>query len=278
MFNHTSPRTLIAGSLLLIALALLILNASGFLQPFESFLLRPVAGLQTWIAVRYSALRDLLASPRDVAALREEIQRLESENARLQQEIVSLREQAREADTLAALLNYARSQPENRYLAANVIGKDVSPFLRSIIISQGSQNGISRGMPVVTERGLVGRVVEVFATFSRVELITDPEIAVNVTLQTSRTDGVLTAQLNGDLIIDLIDLNAEVSPGELVLTSGLGGKYPPDIPIGQVVSVRRRDFDLFQQATIQSSVSFDNLDIVLVITNFQPFELLETGP
>jgi rod shape-determining protein MreC len=133
-------------------------------------------------------------------------------------------------------------------------------------------------MPVVTARGLVGRVVEVFASYSRVQLVTDPDTAVNVRFQTSRTEGILSAELNGELLVDLIDLNAELSEGELVLTSGLGGKYPTNIPIGQVISIRRRDFDLFQTATIQPSVDFDSLNIVLVITNFQPIILESSSP
>lgn len=272
------PRVIIVSVLLIIALGLLILNLSGFLQPVQDLVARPIISVQTWFALRFSALRDVLASPRDMATLRGEVNRLEAENALLQQEIISLREQAAEADVLAALLNYARSQPQSRYLATNVIGRDVSPFIRSILIGGGSDAGISKGMPVVTSRGLVGRVVEVFATYSRVQLITDPENAVNVKLQESRTEGVLTAQLNGELVVDLIDLNAELSQGELVLTSGLGGKYPADIPVGSILSIHHRDYDLFQQATVQSSVEFDQLDIVLVITNFRPLIFEQPNP
>lgn len=272
------PRVIIVSILLMVALGLLILNLSGFLQPVQNLVARPIISVQTWFALRFSALRDILASPRDMATLRGEVNRLEAENALLQQEIISLREQAAEADVLAALLNYARSQPQSRYLATNVIGRDVSPFIRSILIGGGSDVGISKGMPVVTSRGLVGRVVEVFATYSRVQLITDPENAVNVKFQESRTEGVLTAQLNGELIVDLIDLNAELSQGELVLTSGLGGKYPTDIPVGRILSIHHRDYDLFQQATIQSSVEFDQLDIVLVITNFRPLIFEQPNP
>jgi rod shape-determining protein MreC len=105
---------------------------------------------------------------------------------------------------------------------------------------------------------------------SRVQLITDPEAAVNVRFQESRADGVLAAQLNGELWVDLIDQNAAISQGELVLTSGLGGGFPDDIPIGRVLSIRKRDVELFQQAVIQPTVDFENLDIVLVITNFLP--------
>lgn len=272
------PRVIIVSVLLIIALGLLILNLSGFLQPVQDLVARPIISVQTWFALRFSALRDVLASPRDMATLRGEVNRLEAESALLQQEIISLREQAAEADVLAALLNYARSQPQSRYLATNVIGRDVSPFIRSILIGGGSDAGISKGMPVVTSRGLVGRVVEVFATYSRVQLITDPENAVNVKLQESRTEGILTAQLNGELVVDLIDLNAELSQGELVLTSGLGGKYPADIPVGRILSIHHRDYDLFQQATVQSSVEFDQLDIVLVITNFRPLIFEQPNP
>jgi rod shape-determining protein MreC len=76
--------------------------------------------------------------------------------------------------------------------------------------------------------------------------------------------------------VDLIDLNTQLNEGELVLTSGLGGKHPADIPIGQVISVRKRDYDLFQQATIQPLVDFENLEVVLIITNFQTFSI-DTG-
>jgi rod shape-determining protein MreC len=121
----------------------------------------------------------------------------------------------------------------------------------------------------VTERGLVGRVAEVFASASRIELITDPEIVVNVRFQNSRADGALAPQLSGEIWVDLIDQDADVTPGELVLTSGLGGRYPSDIPVGEVISVRKRDYELFQQVVIQPSVGIDDLEIVLIITNFQ---------
>jgi rod shape-determining protein MreC len=276
--KRTSPRVIFAGTLIIIAVAILILQLSGYLTPITNVLTRPVTALQSWFAVRYIAVRDLLASPNDMATMREEINQLQAENALLQQEIIALREQASEAEVLAALLDFARAQPASRYLATNVIGRDISPFIRSILIGQGSDAGITVGMPVVTAQGLAGRVEEVFSSYARVQLITDPETAVNVKFQQARTGGILTARLNGEIFVDLIDLNAELSEGELVLTSGLGGKYPPDIPVGSVTSIRRRDFDLFQDATIQSSVSFEGLSLVLVITNFEPLILESLNP
>lgn len=256
----------------MLAGALFLLNLGGYFGSVQEVVLGPLAAVQSWISQRYYSVRDLLTSPRDVAALQARIAELEAENALLQDEIIALGEQAAEAERLGALLSYARSQPQSDYLAADVIGLDPSPFVRSINLAVGSDRGIQRGMPVITEDGLVGRITEVSALVSRTQLLTDPETAVNVRLQDSRADGLLVAQPNGELWVELISQDAEIVAGELVLTSGLGGAFPPDIPIGHVVSVRRRDFELFQRAVIQPTVSFENLEIVLVISSFQPLE------
>ncbi len=272
-----SSRSLAAGILVLIALALLVLSLSGFLNSIRGMALAPVAAVQEWIAIRFTTLRNLVAAPSDVAILRQQNAELQAEVAQLQREVIALREQAAEAEILGALLNYARSNPESRYLATNVIGRDVSPYLRSVWIGSGSDAGIARGMPVVTERGLVGRVVEAFPTAARVQLITDPQSAVNVRLQDSRADGVTVAQPNGELWMDQVNQGVEITPGELVLTSGLGGGYPADITVGQVASVRARDYELFQQAVLQPGVNFEDLEIVLVITSFQPIPVESGG-
>jgi rod shape-determining protein MreC len=268
--TRLSSRALLAITLTLVAGGLLVLNLGGYLSGLQGLALRPIGAVQGWISERVSAVQAILTSPADLNALRAENTQLAAEVARLQREVIALREQANEAEVLAGLLGYARTRPESRYVAARVIGQDVSPFIRSIWIGQGSDHGVQRGMPVVTERGLVGRVSEVYATVARVQLITDPQSVVNVRLQTSRADGSLQARVNGELWVELIDQSASVTPGELVLTSGLGGSFPSDIPVGQVVTVRKRDYELFQQAVLQPTADPEKLEIVLVITNFQP--------
>ena len=268
--SRSSSRALLALTFILIAGGLLVLNLGGYLQAAEGMALRPLGALQGWLSQRVTAIQTLLTSPTDLATLRAENLRLEAEVARLERELIAVREQAAEAEVLAGLLGYARTRPESRYVAARVIGQDVSPFIRSVWIDRGSDGGLQQGMPVVTERGLVGRVAEVYSTIARIQLITDPQSSVNVRLQSSRADGALQAQLNGELWVEAIDQSASVTPGELVLTSGLGGAFPSDVPVGQILTVRKRDYELFQQAVVQPSADLENLLVVLVITNFQP--------
>jgi rod shape-determining protein MreC len=159
-----------------------------------------------------------------------------------------------------------------------VIGLDPSPFLHYVIINIGSNDGILRGMPVVTNQGLIGRVDAVIADAARVQLITDPASNVNVRLQNAEEDASLVGSVNGDLALEQIPQDADVQNGDLVLTSGLGGGYPPNLIVGQVVNVRARDFDLFQHATVQPVVDFNQLQIVLIIVNFKPVDIAPLEP
>lgn len=170
-------------------------------------------------------------------------------------------------------MDFARANPAYSYTGASVIGRDPSPFLHYVLINRGSDDGIRRGMPVVTQQGLVGRVSHVTSSAARVQLITDPAVTVNIRLQPGEAEALLSGSITGDLSLDFIPQDAGVNPGDLVLTSGLGGNFPSNILIGQVSSVRSQAFDLFQNASVQPVVDFTKLDIVLIITNFNPIDL-----
>ena len=140
------------------------------------------------------------------------------------------------------------------------------------MLDLGSTHGIDVGMPVVTDQGLVGRISEVTNTTSKVLLITDVSSSVNALLQSSRLNGVLRGTPGGDLVMDYIPQGALFSVGEVVLTSGLGGNFPKGIPIGQVTDIIQRDIDVFQQAIVRPTVDFGSLELVMVVTNFNPLE------
>lgn len=225
--------------------------------------------IQTWVSTRFLGVQDFFTAPRDIVSLRTRNAELEAQVSELQAQVIELQQRVNETEILAALVDFSRTNPENTYKAAAVIGRDPSPFLHYIIINRGSNDEILRGMPVVTNQGLVGRVDAVIADAARVQLITDPASSINSMLQNAKTSALTLGSVTGDITLDMISQNITVEPGDLILTSGLGGGYPADVIIGQVLTLRSLEYELFQQATVQPAVDFSRLSIVLVITNFR---------
>jgi rod shape-determining protein MreC len=266
------PRTLQTTIIFLVVGGIMALALGGYFSSASNVFTGSLVNLQAWFSARYMAVQDFFTSPRDLASLRQRNAELENEVAELQAQVIQLQQEVGETQMLAALVDFVRVRPENKYAAAAVIGRDPSPFLHYVIINRGSNEGILRGMPVVTNQGLIGRIDAVIADAARVQLITDPASSVNVRLQNAETEASLVGSVTGDLTLELIPQDINVQTGDLVLTSGLGGGYPPDLIIGQVTTVRSRDFDLFRQATVQPVVDFNRLEFVLVIVNFKPVD------
>lgn len=274
LFSRSLQTTII----FLVVGGILALALGGFFSSASNSFTTSLISVQTWIITRYRGIRDFATAPRDIVSLRSRNAELEGQVSQLQAQVIELQQRVSETEILAALVDFSRASPESTYKAAAVIGRDPSPFLHYIIINRGSNDDIRRGMPVVTNQGLVGRVDAVIADAARVQLITDPASAVNVHLQNADTDAVLLGSVTGDISLDMISQDVTVEPGDLVLTSGLGGGYPPDLILGQVVTVRSLEFELFQQATVQPAVDFTRLEIVLVITNFRPVDIAPLVP
>jgi rod shape-determining protein MreC len=270
--KRLSQRTLQSITIGLIILGVLALSLSGLLNQIVGTVIDPMVAVQGWFASRTQAIVEFFTIPRDVATLRQENLLLQDQVSQLQSELLAARQQLTETDILYALLDYARAKPENKYIAASVIGRDPSPFMKYIIINHGSDDGIVKGMPVVTQQGLVGKVVAVTATAARVQLITDPGSVINVRLEQARTDGQVLGSVTGDISLDMINPGVSLIQGDLILTSGLGGAYPADILIGQVLSLESPDNALFQKASVQPVVDFVKLRAGLIITNFRPVD------
>ena len=272
------PRTMQLFVFLLLALGIVGLALGGYLTPLSRIIMNPVVSAQTWLAKRYHAVQSLITQPEDVTTLRQKNSQLEADNSRLQVQIVELQQQVTEAQLLSTLVDYERRHVDNKYVAATVIARDVSPFMHYVIIDKGSDAGLRKGMPVVTDQGLVGNIAAVTAGAARIQLINDPGSTINVILQKSDVEAVLNGQITGEIVLNMISQNATVQAGDLVMTSGLGGNYPANIVIGQVVTIRNEASSLFQSASIQPAVDFSQLEIVLVITNFQPIEISPLVP
>ena len=273
-------QSLVPIALVLIAVAGFVLHRAGLLQPVEGLLLRLTAPIQEEISSFSTGLGNLAQTARDLRELRRRNEELEAQNAALLLDNVRLREVDTEAALLRALLNFTQSNPTYSIQGARVVGRtiaqDPSNLQSYITLDVGREAGIERNMPVITDRGLVGRISEVGDTWSRVLLIIDPQSTVNALTQSTRASGSVQGQADGSLIMRSIPQGDTVSVGDTVFTSGLGGNFPRQLLIGQIVEAERKDYDLYQSAVVQPTVDFGHLEAVLIITDFEPIE--ETEP
>ena len=164
---------------------------AAFLDPLPGSLALCWLGYKHGYLPAYLGIQDFITAPRDIVSLRTRNAELEAQVSQLQTQVIELQQRVSQTEILAALVDFSRSNPESTYKAAAVIGRDPSPFLHYIIINRGSNDDIRRGMPVVTNQGLVGRVDAVIADAARVQLITDPASKINVYLQNAETDAML---------------------------------------------------------------------------------------
>ena len=256
------------------AVFLSILDATGNLTAVFSFIRDPMTIVLGWTSGQAETVSGVLSGPRDLQTAQEEIARLQARIDVLERENEELRETEGAYQVLLDLFNRVRQSPEYTRQTASVIGRDTSPSIRSIIIDKGSDDGVRVGMPVESARGLVGRIFRTTQHSAQVALITDNASAIPTRLGNSRATGLLRGGgLGGSLVMDWIDLKYQVEVGEVALTSGLGGEFPQDIVIGRVSEVDRSEAELSQQAIVQPAADFDALEIVFVITNFQPIDI-----
>lgn len=263
------------------AVLLTILDSTGMLDNAVGIVRDPLAAVSAITSARTDTTLDLLSGPRDIQTARAEIERLQAENEALARENEVLSEYQNKYQTLEQLFNRARETPTYRRITADVIAFDTNPALRSLMIDKGHADGVTVGQPVEGPRGLVGQVYRVSNDAAQVALITETASAIPVRLGTSRATGILRGGGRGNPpTIDWVDLSTPIEVGELVFTSGLGGKFPPELVVGRVINVERNEADLFQRATVQPATDFNSLETLFVVTDFQQIdtEIFEQAP
>ena len=167
---------------------------------------------------------------------------------------------------LRKLLNFQRNVTD-RVLAAEVIGKDPSPWFKTVIIDKGGTDGIVKGLPVVLPKGVAGQIIEVSARHSKVLLIIDPNSAVDALVQRTRSRGLVKGSSGGRCMFQYVLRKHEIRVGDIVVSSGLDGVYPKGIQIGNVSGVVRRNAGIFQEVAVTPNVDFEKLEEVLIILN-----------
>ena len=189
---------------------------------------------------------------------------LETHAAELDSKLVRYEEAVRENERLKKLLDF-RNTLSGKPIAARVIGWDLSPWRRTVILDKGEKQGIKKDMAVMVPDGLVGRVLESGPRVSRAILLTDPEARVSALTDTSRVRGVVVGQGLSHLQLRYLSLDAPAAVEQTVMTSGAGGLFPKGLRVGTIENISRDPDGLHLIASVRPFVQFSKLEEVLCL-------------
>jgi rod shape-determining protein MreC len=221
--------------------------------------------VQTVLARINRATLGVWGTYRDWKNVRAENRRLREEAQRLRVEALRVTETDAENQRLRRLLVLKESLPLET-LAGEIIAREWGGWVRSLTVNRGRGDSVARLSAVIAPDGLVGRVVDVRATSSIVQVLTDPASTVGAHIVRTRTPGIVEGEPRGTLRFKYMARDGGgMQVGDLVVTSGLGGLFPGGIPIGRVRSIDDRGAALFSYAQLTPAVDFARIDEVLLL-------------
>ena len=269
-----STRLLVV-TLLLASLVTITLDArggeSGPLAAIGRVLGGIVGPLQEGVSAVFRPVGSFFSNVFQAGSLAERVDQLESENAELQTQLQETSEIQAENAEMAGILGLAEEE-ELEVMGATVIGESPVDFEWAVFVDKGSDDGVTVDMPVIGDSGLVGRVVQVFDTTSKVMLLIDPDSKVSARLSSTRETGLIEGQREELLRFTLIGADAEITPTEPVETSGYQfdegytGLFPSGIPIGEVERREASDDGVTVRVLVRPNVDFSRLDKVGIVT------------
>jgi len=202
--------------------------------------------------------------------VKEDNARLASQNARLRERVRKLESLEEENHRLRRLLDM-RTSLKTDVVSAQVIGKNTNEFFRVARVSLDREaRDIGPNLPVITPDGVVGTTLKSAGDTVDVRLVVDAGSGVDVVVQRTGARGF--ARGTGDetkylLSIEYVQRTDEVEVGDLLVTSGVGRRFPKGIPVGTVTQVVKRDFGIYQQVYATPAVDFSRLEEVLIVTS-----------
>lgn len=194
----------------------------------------------------------------------QENRKLQKENVRLILENQRLKEEGLENERLRSLLDF-KSQVDYRVIPAEVVALEPNRKSNSILISVGQADGVRKYLPVINMQGLVGKVIQVYPQNSLVELLLDPNCRVAALVQRSRIHGIIKPQKGPNLSLENVPSGEDVKYGDEIISSGLGGIFPPALRIGTVAKAEDAKSSIFKHVLVQPSADFNSLEELFVI-------------
>ena len=202
----------------------------------------------------------------DWRAVRSENAALHAENERLRIQALQVRETDQENRRLRRLLALRDRLPLTT-LTGEIIGREGGGWARSLTVNRGRSDGIAQQMPVIVPEGLVGRVAQVRAGASVIQLLNDPASTVGAVVQRTRTAGLVEGEPSGGLRFKFMARDgAGVTAGDLIVTSGVGTLFPKGIPVGRITAIEDKGSALFHFAVVTPAADFARVEEILLLT------------
>lgn len=261
-------------AMILAAALLIVLSRAGFLSPVENGALLLVSPVEGAFTDAFRPVDEFFDNIGEADDLRAENEQLRTENEQLAARIARLEAGEARLEELRDLLQLKETQPEEEFLAANIFAREPSNLKEMVAIDRGTQDGVQEDMVVLTKGAtLVGTVTKALNDYSWVTFITDPNSAVSGMIQGSGAQGVVAGSYSRRLTMEFLRQAEPAEEGATVITSGVGGGFPPGLIIGEVASLESVPQELFKKVTVEPLARFRDMETVLVLTSFSPRHL-----
>jgi rod shape-determining protein MreC len=203
------------------------------------------------------------------SATQEQLQAMTDERNQLLAENARLKDLEQQVAELQKQLGFKQSRPELQVASASVVGQDPNGTTRTLVIDQGSNDGVKVGMAVISPDFFVGQVTEVSTDRSKVTLAIDSSSKVGAMLQASNTPGVIFGewQAGGQMQLRYLDPAAAVNVGDVVVTSGQTARVPKGLVIGKVTAIHRNVQAAELTVDVTPLINFSTMQSVMVILN-----------
>ncbi|RJP57846.1 MAG: rod shape-determining protein MreC [Deltaproteobacteria bacterium] len=253
-------------SLCIVAILLISLNIKERKKPhlFEEIIFEVSSPFQKTIQSTVKGVKTLWGNYVFLVNLKKENTVLNKTINALKEENLRLREAAIANIRLRKLLLF-KEEFTSPMVPAEVIGEDPSSWFKTIILDKGSKDGIEKKMAVVTSEGMIGCVIEVSISVSKVLLSTDHSSAIDVMVQRTRAKGILEGRVNQTCQLKYVSRADDVRMGDDIISSGLGGIFPKGLLLGRVSKIKREGSGLFQYVEVTPSVDFAKLEEVFIV-------------
>lgn len=265
LFMHLSNIRLLAKKFALVllflsAFVLMLINKTdtAIIEKTSSLATDAVSPVIDVLVIPARSIAGIYDYLKELKQIHKENQELRKENRKLLQ--VKDRAQALEIENriLAQLLNYV-IPPEAKFITARVIAEEGDAFSHSLIAYTGDSPDVRKGQVVLSNRGVVGRIEQVGKLYSKIILITDINSKIPVMVERTRVRGILTGDNTPTPKMVFIPLEAELTVGDRIVTSGVAGTFPAGLPVGKISSIEKNN------VKIKTFTNLERLEYVKIV-------------